>query len=229
VITMTVTVHSAAHARALPEIRGSLESHLTVACAGDEETQALARWAAARALHFTHIVLARGRARSQPMLTVRGDGAATQHPAATTRVAAELAAHGFRVVRVKTESAPWAEGVPQEDAEAITRHPGRYFEHHVKLLLPADHDRRRLEQTATAHGAHLSWNARRVRADGRQERFVTQRCHEVGRRTAERRMTALLAALDAAGHDVLETEREFVVHDSRLALDHGWITQEATR
>ncbi len=225
---MTVTVHSSAHARTLPEIRGSLESHLTVECAGDEETEALARWAAARALRFTHIVLARGRTRSQPMLTVRGEGAATRRPAAT-RIAADLAAHGFRVVRVKTESSPWADGVPEADAGAADRHPGRYFEHHVKLLLPPDHDRERLEATAAAHCAHLSWNARRVRADGRQERFVTQRCHDVGRRTAERRMTAVLAALDAAGHHVLETEREFVVHDSHVALDDGWITQGATR
>lgn len=225
---VTMTFPYAATAPALPEIRGSLESHLTVDCA-DDDTGALARWAAARGLHFTHIVLARGRSRSQPMLTVRGDGPVTRHPTAVTQVANDLAAHGFRVVRVKTESAPWAEGVPLEDSDTA-RHPGRYFEHHVKLLLPPGHDRVRLAQTAAVHAAHVSWNARRVRDDGRRERFLTQRCHDVGRRTAEGRLAALLAALDAAGHRVLETEREYVVHDSHLALDDGWITtQEAAR
>lgn len=211
----------------LPEIRGSLESHLTVECrAGDAETAA--RWAAARGLHFVHIMLARGRTPSQPMLTLQGDGPATEHGHAVREVADGLAAHGLRVVRVKTESTPWADGVPQDDADAA-RHPGRYFEHHVKLLLPPGHDRERLAETAAGHTAHVSWNARRVRDDGCQERFVTQRCHDVGRRTAAARLTALLAALDAAGHHVLETESEFVVSDSHLALDDGWITQEASR
>ncbi|MDT0319716.1 hypothetical protein [Streptomyces millisiae] len=180
-----------------------------------EDLDRLAAWAAANRFGFTHIELARGETRSQPMVNVRGGADDAE------RAARGLAAEGFAVARVKTEAAPWVDGVPQSDEEA--RDPARYFEHHVKLLLPADHDRPALERLATEHGAHVSWNARRLRKDGRQERFVTQRCHDVGRATAERRLAALLDALHDDGHHVLEVEREFVLHDSNLALDDGWI------
>ncbi|MEV1008977.1 hypothetical protein [Streptomyces sp. NPDC049881] len=210
-----------------PSVRGAWEAHLTVACPASGVGE-LAAWAARRGLGFVHIELARGVSRSQPMITLTGSGAAGARMPETDRAAAGLAAAGCPVVRTKVETAPWADGVPQDDAAAGAGDPARYFEHHVKLLLPPRHDRTALERLATAHGAHLSWNARRVRADGRQERFVTQRCAGVGRATAERRLAALLDALAAppAAHRITEVEREYVVHDSNLALDDGWITEE---
>lgn len=212
----------------VPDIRGPLESHVTVTCA-DGGTARLARWADRRGLGFAHIVLARGRHRSQPMLNLRGDGTAVEQVGAALCVARDLAEAGFPVVRVKTEAAPWAAGVPQRDTDPLARDPALHFEHHVKLLLPGDHDRARLTAAVTPHHAHLSWNARRTRDDGREERFVTQRCHGVGRTTAERRLAALLTDLRAHPYPVVEVEREFVLHDTRLALDEGWITpSEAT-
>ncbi|MCP9210737.1 hypothetical protein [Streptomyces cucumeris] len=210
-----------------PEVRGPLETHVTVDCPVSA-TDRLAAWAAARGFGFTHIVLARGRTPSQPMLNLRGDGPATLWRDTAERVAAELAADGFRPVRVKTEAAPWAAGVPQDDTAAMAHGPGRYFEHHIKLLLPAEWDRTPLDRLAVPHGAHVSWNARRFRDDGRQERFLTQRCHGVGRATAERRLSALLGAVHHAGLPPLEVEREFVLHDTNLTLDNGWITEERT-
>ncbi|MEU8828764.1 hypothetical protein [Streptomyces sp. NPDC048636] len=214
-------------APALPDIRGALESHITVACPASA-TDRLAAWAAARGFGFTHIVLARGRTPSQPMLNLRGDGPATVWRDTTDRVAAELVADGFRPVRIKTEAAPWAAGVPQDDLAAAVHGPGRYFEHHIKLLLPVERDRTPLARLAVPHGAHVSWNARRVRADGQQERFLTQRCHGVGRATAERRLSALLGTVRTAGLPPLEVEREFVLHDTNLGLDDGWLTEEST-
>ncbi|WP_241562506.1 hypothetical protein [Streptomyces hoynatensis] len=213
----------------VPDIHGELETHLTVDCPASGVGE-LAAWAAGRGLGFVHIVLARGRSRSQPMVTLRGNGSAAGRAAETGRLAAELAAAGYPVVRTKTEAAPWAQGVPQHDAAAGAGHPGRYFEHHVKLLLPPGHDRAALERLVLPHAAHVSWNARRVRADGHEERFVTQRCARVGRATAEERLTALLEALAAppVPHRIVEVEREYVVYDSNLALDDGWITEEPT-
>ncbi|QKV90989.1 hypothetical protein HUT19_03900 [Streptomyces sp. NA02950] len=210
-----------------PEVHGALETHVTVACP-PHATDRLAAWAAARGFGFTHIVLARGRTPSQPMLNLRGDGPATVWRENAARVAAELAADGFRPVRIKTEAAPWAAGVPRDDTAAAAHGPGRYFEHHIKLLLPAEQDRAPLERLAVPHGAHVSWNARRFRDDGRQERFITQRCHGVGRATAERRLSALLGTLHTAALQLLEAEREFVLHDTNLGLDDGWITEEPT-
>ncbi|MFR9722304.1 hypothetical protein ACL02R_02880 [Streptomyces sp. MS19] len=109
------------------------------------------------------------------MITLTGASAAGARIPETDRTAAGPAAAGCPVVRTKAGTAPWADGVPQDDEAAGAGDPARYVEHHVKLLLPPRHDRAALERLATAHGARVSWNAPRVRADGRQERFVTQR------------------------------------------------------
>ncbi|SOD65706.1 hypothetical protein SAMN06297387_12317 [Streptomyces zhaozhouensis] len=214
----------------LPAIRGEWEAHLTVGCP-PARVAALASWAERHGHGFVHIVLARGATPSQPMVSLRGDGPLAEAGRAVAGVTARLAADGHPLTRVKIETTPWAEGVPAHDAADGTDHPGRYFEHHVKLLLAADHDRPSLERLAVAHGAHVSWNARRVRADGAEERFVTQRCAGVGSPTATRRLAALLDALAVASvpHRVVEVEREYVAHDSNLALDDGWLPAAGVR
>ncbi|WP_369200783.1 nucleotidyl transferase AbiEii/AbiGii toxin family protein [Streptomyces sp. PU-14G] len=83
----------------------------------------------------------------------------------------------------------------------------------------------RLARLVVRHDAHLSRNARRTRADGQREYFVTQRCREVGDETAGRRLNDLLAHLSSLRHEILSTEREFVVHDSAETLDEGWIAE----
>lgn len=207
---------------------GDFEYHLTVRCGG-QAIDELARWAASRRLKFTHIVLDRGRSVSQPMLTARGSGALTDVMAAADATMSELRAGGFTVARVKIEAAPWTTGVPRSDEEAVALGAARYFEHHVKVLLPAGTDAAALAATATPHSAHLSRNTRRVRDDGRQERFVTQRCRRVGLRTAGRRLDALVTAVRAAGYEVGAVEREFVVVDSDESLDEGWIDERGPR
>ncbi|MCB5164844.1 hypothetical protein LG634_08365 [Streptomyces bambusae] len=188
------------------------ETHVTVRCAGAELGR-LERWAAARGLKVTHIVLARGRMTSQPMLTLRDrDG----HRA----LVAALRADGFDPVRVKVETVPWTT-VPAGTG-------GGYFEHHLKLLLEPGHDRPALESLAVRHGAHVSWNARRVLAGGRHERFVTQRCPgRSGAVPAGAACDALAAELRAAGYEIRSEEREYVLYDSDLSVDDGWIEEGA--
>ncbi|MEU9075519.1 hypothetical protein AB0D22_12735 [Kitasatospora sp. NPDC048538] len=208
-----------------PGLRGDFEVHLTV---GPGAAEALAAWAADHGLKFTHILLARGAAPSQPMLTLRARGTLEETAAATARTAGRLARAGFAVLRTKIEATPWAEGVPATDGDAAAHGPHRYFEHHVKLLLPPAPPaaaRAALAALAVRHDAHLSHNPRRMREDGHREWFVTQRCRHVGLATAGRRLDALLADLAAAGHRVLSAEREFVAVDSDEALDAGWITE----
>ncbi|UNZ21555.1 hypothetical protein HC362_05375 [Streptomyces sp. 891-h] len=206
---------------------GEFEIHLTVDCSSPAvRTDTLAALVAERGWKYAYIVLARGRTPVQPMVTFTVDsgqlGAAWS---AAQAAAAELAAVGCPVVRVKVESAPWAHGVPATDAEGLALGPAYYFEHHVKLLLPTDTDTAELAQLAVRNAAHLSRNARRVRDDGQREQFVTQRCHEVGSATAGRRLDALLAALTSLPYETLAVEREFVVYDSAEALDTGWLTE----
>lgn len=182
---------------------------MTVRCRTQRESAALDAWAATRGLKVTHIVLARGRMPFQPMLTLPDR---TSHPS----VVAGLRDAGFEPVRVKVETVPWS----QEPAGP----GGGYFEHHLKLALPADYDRAALETLVIPHGAHVSWNARRVLPGpgGRQERFVTQRHHGPAD-AAGRACDELVRALAAAGYEVLSEEREFVLSDSDLSVDEGWL------
>ncbi|GHG79432.1 hypothetical protein [Streptomyces griseocarneus] len=207
---------------------GDFEAHLTVRADDPAGVAALEAYAAARGVKFTHIVLERGRTPSQPMLTLRGRGGLDGMRGTVEEAAHGLREAGFGVVRTKIESTPWAEGVPGTDEEAVVLGGRYYFEHHLKLLLAPGADTVALADVVSRHAAHLSRNARRVRADGRAERFVTQRCRLVGDRTARARLEGLVAALQARGDEIVSVEREFVVHDSDESLDAGWIDEEGT-
>ncbi|MET7299515.1 hypothetical protein [Embleya sp. NPDC005575] len=211
--------------RAFPaDLIGEFETHVTV---DTDDVNALARRAGGYGVGLTHIVLARGRTMSQPMLTER----ATTTLALARERAAELTAvlrgDGYPVTRIKIEAAPWHPGVPRTDAAARALGPDLYFEHHLKLVLTADADLAALATEVVGHGAHLSHNARRVRVDGRSERFVTQRCHRVGDESAAAATAALVTAL--AGYEITSVEREFVVHDNNGALDDGWLDGDGER
>ena len=204
------------------EFDGQFETHVTARADGPAGVEALRAWAARRGLKFHHIELDRGRTPSQPMVTRQGSGRLSQQLAAAQELAHDLADAGFAVCRIKVEAAPDNRDVPTTDGEA-TRHPGRYFEHHVKLALTADADLAALATLAGRHGARLSRNARRRRDEGTAERFVTQRCHGVGLTTARREFDALRHALAAAGYVAVKVEQEYVVWDSNLADDAGWL------
>lgn len=202
-----------------PPVSGYLyESHVTVRLADFTEAERLRAWAAAAGVKLTDIVLARGRMRRQPMLTLTGSPSYAAETERVRQVTAALRAGGFSPVRVKIESTPWAPEVPREACGG-----GQYFEHHVKLLLAADAHLDALAARVVPHGAHLSWNARRVRGGGRHERFVTQRCRGVDAVGAGRALESLLA--DLGGREVVAVEREFVLYDSDESVDDGWIEE----
>lgn len=210
-----------------PAFAGEFEVHLTVRDDGDPEVTArLAAYAAAHRMKCIHIVLEQGEVPSQPMLTLPGAGTYEQVRADAAAKADGLRAAGFDVVRTKIEATPWSAGVPGTDEEAAGLGPDYYFEHHLKLVLARSAPVGPLLALVVGHGAHLSRNARRVRPDGRVERFVTQRCRGVGRTTAGQRLDTLSRQLRARGHHIAAVEREFVVHDGNLALDAGWLDEE---
>jgi hypothetical protein len=207
----------------VPNFEGDFETHVTVSCE-DAEVEGLAAWAESKAVKLTHVVLARGRVRSQPMLTYTGSGTSDQQRTLSLILVSDLLESGYDVTRVKVEAAPWTSGVPHTDAEARALGPEYYFEHHIKLLCSTDSvDLADLAAQVEPHGAHLSWNARRVRDDGRAERFVTQRCHGVGDASAIAALSDLSAMLISDGREIVSAEREFVVFDSDASLDDGWI------
>ncbi|WP_405814423.1 MULTISPECIES: hypothetical protein [unclassified Streptomyces] len=188
------------------------ETHVTVRCADAAELARLDAWAGARELKVTHILLARGRMVSQPMLTLPDR---TGHE----RLVPRLRAAGFDPVRVKVETVPWTTDSPGPG--------GGYFEHHLKLLLPAGFDRGALESLVVPYGAHLSWNARRVLTGvAAHERFVTQRWRGTAAEAGSA-CDALVAALGSAGYEIRSQEREFVLYDSGPSVDDGWIEEGA--
>ncbi len=204
------------------------EIHLTL-CAGDVDRAV--EFARPRGVKFTHIVLAQGTGRSQPMLTIPVSGSLSAARAAADQWWTAVRNAFLSPTRVKIEAAPWNTGVPQSDDDAAAEPPGRYFEHHVKLVLPDSSVRRLfdLADLVVPHGAHVSTNARRDHRDGGHERFVTQRCHGVGRRTARKQFEALVTALTQAGYQIAESEEEYVVVDSMPSLDNGWLDAEHRR
>lgn len=206
----------------MAEFEGEFETHVTVRAGDAVAVDSLRAWADHHRLAFHHIVLDRGQTPSQPMIGRRGRGGLSGELAAAVVLGRLLDAAGFDVSRVKIEAAPANCDVPDSDGAAAD-HPGRYFEHHVKLALDPATDLAALRVLAVGHSAHLSRNARRVREDGRQERFVTQRCHAVGRVAARGRLDDLLSALASGGYAVVSVEEEFVVYDSAPGIDAGWL------
>jgi hypothetical protein len=196
---------------------GLFESHLTVEPGADDGKL---QWLAERhGAKYTRIVLDRGARPDQPMITVRGQGSLADQRVLTAEWARRLHAAGFPVSRAKIEAAPTNAGIPQTaDLPA-----GSYFEHHAKVVLGREDAVPAVRAISERHAAHVSRNARRAVAGGRHERFVTQRCHDAGQPEARRRLAALVADLTAAGYPPVEVEEEFVVVDSNLALDDGWI------
>jgi hypothetical protein len=206
-----------------PAYAGRLESHLTVEA---PDREALGRFQAACAalgVKCVHIELPRGASRSQPMANLVHEGTLADARHQATDLAGDLQRAGFAVVRVKIEASLENADVPHDDNEASLRPAENYFEYHVKLRLPDGYAAGPVLAACVPHGAHLSSNAFKNLGGGLVERFVTLRCYGAGRNTADARLDALLASLEAAGHAPAKVVREYCVLDSNLALDDGWL------
>ena len=159
---------------------------------------------------------------TQPMTCLRVPGSFEEALEEARRLSRKLAERGFSTERIKIEAAPWNLGVPVTDADAANEPPGRYFEHHARLLLTPEADRSALLALCAQEGAHLSRNPFKTREDGAGEWFVTLRLSGVGREHAEARAAGLGERLSARGWPPLSTLLEYCVHDDRRELDAGW-------
>lgn len=200
------------------------EIHLTIAARTEGDTDRAARFAHANGIKFAHIVLPRGASPSQPMLSWRARGAFETQVRSAAAVADALRAADIDVVRTKIEAAPTNPDVPQFGACVRPEH---YLECHCKCLLDERADVEALAALVMAHGGHLSRNARRVRADGCQERFATLRRRDGGVDGIAHDAMALREAMTPYVREVLSSEIEYVVYDSNLAIDAGWLPGDA--
>lgn len=198
------------------------ETHLTLSADESTTLMAVEDWAIAAGLKWTRIELDSGLTPDQPMVTFQGNGSLTDQLQRATDLSRNILQLGGRTIRVKVEAAPSNDDVPDTEVDAAGRHD-QYFEHHAKVLLENAADTESLTGLAEKNGARLSRNTRRRRPDGRCERFVTQRVFARGRDDARRELDRLLTALTENGYDVLEVEQEYVLFDSHLSLDAGWL------
>ncbi len=205
------------------EFIGKFETHITVCLNNLDEVNRLYQWSVRHGLKCLHIVLDRGVTASQPMLTRHGWGGFPNELEIATTLCQSLKCEGFSAVRIKMEIAPWNCSVPKSTVEARNHHPDRYFENHIKLLLKSSAEIVLLVELAEQHSAHLSRNIFQARKDNYYERFITQRCMGVGHQEAQQQLQKLLDAIAALDCIVIAVEEEFVVYDSNLDLDKGWI------
>lgn len=206
---------------------GELETHLTVHLDALCKVNALQEWGQQHGCKFTHVVLDRGTSASQPMLTRGVQGTLPDERGVAAQLGVLLGAAGFLVTRIKIEAAPWNCDVPQTAREAAVYGAEYYWEHHIKLLLEPGADTDTIARLVQPHQARLSRNAFKTRPDEQQERFVTQRCYGVGRDGAQEQLDTLLKTLAPLPFAVLEVEQEYVIYDSNLALDAGWLEEGA--
>lgn len=201
---------------------GVFEAHVTVSVEGDKELARFDALCQELAVKSIHIVLPRGETRFQPMTSSYHHGQLLTVQGEVFELARRIAAAGFDVTRAKIEATGSNREIPQSDADA-KGFPHNYFEFHVKTHIAASADASELARVVSAHGAHLSRNARKVFADGARQHFVTLRVYEAGRRHAEERFTELRDALHHAGFDWREPIREYTVYDSNVSVDKGWL------
>jgi hypothetical protein len=202
---------------------GEFEAHVTVAPLGPGGEASFRDACAALGVEPVLIELPVGAGPVQPMTASRHAGAFADVRREAEAVAARLAGRGFAVRRLNIVASRFAAGVPAPAGEAAALPPNTYFEFHLKLLLDADApDETALAALCDAHGAHLSRDTFKRRDDGKQERFVTLRCHGAGHATAQRDADCLAEALATAGYTVAKRVTEFCVFDSDAGVDDDW-------
>jgi inosine/xanthosine triphosphate pyrophosphatase family protein len=199
---------------------GAFEAHVTVRCAAAEAPRFTAACDRLEVKHI-EIELAHGEHVTQPMTATVHRGVLREVQEEVHELARALVAQGFEVVRTKIEALPRNRDLPETD-EAARAEPARYFEYHIKIIVPPGGDLAPVREVAAAHGARLSRNALRTRADGGHERYLTLRLPGLGRASADARFAALEAAVEALPVSIGRRVREYTVYDSNLALDRGW-------
>ncbi|GEM46796.1 hypothetical protein [Deinococcus cellulosilyticus] len=159
---------------------------------------------------------------TQPMTCSRVQGTLQQVQQEVERICEAFLGHGFPVVRVKVEAAPWNAITPQTSRDLKTEDQNRYFEHHCKVLIPETGDLEILQQVCQGHGAHLSRNAFKTLKEGGQERFVTLRMYGVALDQAQEQADLLRIHLEQAGFSCQKSIMEYCVLDTQIELDAGW-------
>lgn len=209
-------------AHPLGELCGRFHSHITVRVDPERETL-LQQVARSHQAKVTVIDLEGASEQAQrDIMTTRyhldeSPGALGRISEALARFASDLEAAGLSVLRVKVEH--------ESEPSLKSYSDVRYHEVHIKLSLGESsfvQDRAWLVE----QGRQMRWVPSRnpyERRDGRVVQFVTMRCYEGDRASADRLVEDALAVLSARGLSVIEVKRENTVLDTHRAHDAWWI------
>jgi hypothetical protein len=211
--------------------KGVFEAHITLAPLQVGEAFKFMHFCQENELKPVQIELSRGSHTLQQMTASVHEGTYENVLQEVQGIAQKLRIEGFNVTRIKLEASPFNEGLPENNAETVLHAAENYFEHHLKLLLPADLGKMQttLEHLCEQHQAHLSRNAFKKRQDGMQERFVTLRHYGLGRQEAYEALHILRSCLEKASFQVLKIISEYCVYDDHVALDSNWLTLESQK
>jgi hypothetical protein len=206
---------------------GTFESHVTVRAESLEQVERFRSLCRERNLKCILIELARGRHHSQSMTATHHQGSLEDALTEAHAIAQYLDRHGFEVTRVKIEAEPTSSGVPRTDEEAARLPATNYFEFHLLVILTRLSELPALNNLCAKHNAHLSSNAFKQAAGEETERFVTMRLKGVGGERAAILFETLASAIEMAGYQTSKRVHEYVVYDTNLTLDDGWMNSPA--
>ncbi|HEX7997376.1 MAG TPA: hypothetical protein VF528_03080 [Pyrinomonadaceae bacterium] len=202
---------------------GTFESHVTVNAGGFSHVERFRQLCEELGLKSIIIELSRGVSRTQPMTATHHRGSLEDVLAEVRAIAQSFERNGFAVKRVKVEAEPDNDGVPHTDEESSQLPPTNYFEFHALVTLPIASDLSTLAALCVKHDAHLSSSMFKRLPEGRAQRFVTMRVYGAGRTRAADLFQKLAGDIGRAGYTISREVREYVVYDSNLLLDAGWI------
>ncbi|AFY52873.1 hypothetical protein Riv7116_0269 [Rivularia sp. PCC 7116] len=206
-----------------PSYRGTFEAHVTVKADNLAWRVKFNELCQNLNIKCVFIELPQGVVRSQPMTASYHYGTLKDVLQKINRIAQKIKNADFEITRIKIEAMVSNRDIPISDIEAQKLPKSNYFEFHVKVILPASENLEVLRNYCLRHDAHLSTNAFKKLADGKQTRFITMRIYDMGYKSAQTRFDNLLQFLKAKEFKLSQQQREYTVYDSNSSLDAGWI------
>jgi len=139
---------------------------------------------------------------------------------AANRIAFDLTAIGYTVVRVKIETVPWHPAAPCIGDGELP--PNTYFESHLRIVTTEDR-KPVLEEIAYKAGAHLSRNFFKKLNEKEYIIMMTLRSNQDCKESFELLTSNLKDELDINDFEVDKVEIEFAIYDTKTSHDSKWI------
>ncbi len=136
-----------------------------------------------------------------------------------------VSSQGYSISRSKIEALASTKGVPETSEQVTTFPESNYFEFHAKVVIPDEKMSRieELSKLALSKNAHLSKNGLKQEKPGLNARFVNLRVSLKPKNEAFKLRDELVQALNEADWQTEKVQSEYVVYDSNLKYDQGWM------